>query len=240
MNKDPLVSIVIPAFNEEKYIENTLFSLLESEQKTNIDYEVILVDNNSTDKTVKLAQKFKRGMNLRIIKEEKQGRGPARARGCREAKGDILLSADSDTTFYSGWVEDMTSSLKGDVVGVTSPSRIVDCSPLTNIIFNFFQPISMHTYRIFAGHYWLSGYSSGVLKSVYNQAGGFNASLHAEEDLELALRVAKFGKIKLTKRAVTFSGRRYKHGLLGGLYDYIKIFFEAFIFKSNIYLDNPR
>ena len=48
--KNPQVSIVLPAFNEEKYIGDTLFSLLRSEQQTHINYEVILVDNNSSDK----------------------------------------------------------------------------------------------------------------------------------------------------------------------------------------------
>src|SRR3989338_1899751 len=91
------VSVVIPAFNEEKYIENTLFSLLKSEQKTHLDYEVILVDNNSFDRTAEIAQKFTGRMNLRIIKETRQGRGIARARGFEEAKGAIILSADADT-----------------------------------------------------------------------------------------------------------------------------------------------
>lgn len=240
MKKNIQVSIVIPAFNEEKYIENCLFSLLKSEQKTNISYEVILVDNNSTDKTIKLAQKFKKGMNLRIIKEKKQGRGAARARGCQEAKGQILLNADADTIFYEGWIENMTHSLTGDVVGVTSPCKIIDCSPLTNTLFNFFQPILMNLYKIFVGHFWLSGYSSGVLKSVYKKAGGFNPSLQGQEDTDLSFRIAKFGKIKFINKPVTFSGRRFKHGAIGGLYDYIRTFFKAFIFKGNIYLSNPR
>ena len=67
---DPKVSIVLPVFNEEKYIEATLSSLLKSNQQTRICYEVILVNNNSTDKTIELAKQFEEGVNLKIINED--------------------------------------------------------------------------------------------------------------------------------------------------------------------------
>ncbi len=235
------VSVVIPAFNEEKYIENTLFSLLKSEQKTDINYEVILVDNNSSDKTIEKASKFKSGMDLRIVHEKKQGRGVARARGFKEAKGKIILSADADTIFYKNWIEVLASALKGDVIAVTTPCRVADCSPFINMTFNFFQPVFMHSYRLLLGHFWLSGFSFGILKSAYKAAGGFDTSLQAQEDIDLSFRVAKLGKIKLINKPVVFSGRRFKDGLLFGLFEYIKTFLEAFVLKKkSVYLDNPR
>ena len=241
MGKVPTVSIVMPAYNEQQYIEKSLFSLLESEQRTKINYEVILVDNLSTDKTIQLAQQFKKGMNLKIVHEAKQGRGPARARGFKEAKGEIILSADSDTCFYKGWIETLVLAIKDEVVAVTTSCNIVDRSPLTNLVFNFSQPKLMFFYRLIFGHYWLSGYSFGIRKSVYEQVGGFDTLLQAHEDLDLSFRVAKLGKIKFINKPVIFSGRRFKNGLLAGFYDYIQTFIEAFILKKkNIYLDNPR
>ncbi len=241
MNKEPKVSVVIPAYNEEKYIENSLFSLLKSEQKTNIDYEVVLVDNNSTDKTVELAQKFKSGMNLRIVHEQKVGRGAARAKGFNEAIGDIILSADADTIFYEDWIETLVSEIKIDVVAVTTPCKILDCSPITNLIFNILHPKIMFLYKLFLGHYWLSGFSFGISKSIYVKAGGFDTKLQTLEDLDLSFRVAKLGKIKFIKKAVIFSGRRFKNGLISGFYDYLHTFIQGFILKKkNIYLDNLR
>lgn len=235
------VSIVIPAYNEEKYIGETLNSLLKSEQKTDINYEVILVDNNSTDKTAEVAKKFATGMDLKIIKEGRQGRGAARARGFKEAKGEIILSADADTIFYKGWVEILSSAIHGDVVAVTTPCKIVDSPAINNAIFNFIQPIVMVLYRIFSGHFWLSGFSFGILKSVYEKSGGFDTSLQAQEDLDLSFRVAKLGKIKFINKPVIFSSRRFKRGLLAGFYDYLRSFTEAFILKKKgVYLDNPR
>ncbi len=226
------VSIVLPAFNEEKYIGDTLFSLLKSEQATNINYEVILVDNNSTDKTIEAASKFAHGMDLRIIKESKQGRGAARAKGFEEAKGEIVLSADADTIFYKGWVEKLASNIKGEVVAVSTSCKIIDSDPFTNSFFNFIQPILMVSYRIIFGHYWLSGFSFGILKSIYEQSGGFDVNLQGQEDIELGFKVAKLGKIKFINKPVIFSGRRFKKGLIHGLYDYVKNFVEVFVLKK--------
>lgn len=241
MKRGVAVSVVIPAYNEEKYIGETLNSLLKSEQQTDIKYEIILVDNNSTDKTVEIARKFATGMDLRIIKEASQGRGAARARGFKEAKGEIILSADADTIFHKKWIEELKNNLKGCVVAVTTPCKIMDSTAINNAIFNFIQPIMMVLYRIFSGHYWLSGFSFGILKSVYEKSGGFDITLQAQEDLDLSFRVAKLGKIKFISKPVIFSSRRFKRGLMMGFYDYIRSFTEAFVLKKKrVYLDNPR
>src|SRR5687768_14816792 len=114
MTKQPHISVVIAAFNEEKYIKNSLASLTRSAQKTKLNYEVILVDNNSTDKTVEIAKTFRNDMDLRIVQETIQGRGAARAKGFEEAKGEILISADADSIFYEGWIDILASELKDD------------------------------------------------------------------------------------------------------------------------------
>lgn len=235
------VSVVIPAFNEEKYIGDTLNSLLKSEQQTHINYEVVLVDNNSTDKTVEVTERFTYGMNLRIIKEEKQGRGAARARGFKEAHGDIILSADADTIFHKNWIEELTNAIKGEVIAVSTSCKIVDSSPLNNAIFNLIQPKLMVLYRIFLGHYWLSGFSFGISSSAYQKSGGFDINLQSQEDIDLSFRVAKFGKIKFINKPVIFSGRRFKKGLLLGLFDYVKNFIEVFVLKKrNSILEDLR
>lgn len=241
MKKLVKVSIVIPAYNEQSYIENCLFSLLRSEQKTNIDYEVILVDNNSTDKTVEVAKKFKKGMNLKIVSEKKQGRGAARARGFEKAQGEIILSADADTSFYKGWIETLTSDIKDEVVATATSANIKDCSFLTNLSYNFMQSQAAYLYRIIFGYSWLVGFSFAILRSAYEKSGGFNPHLQAQEDIDLSLRVAKVGRIKFIDKPVIISGRRFKEGLLMGIYEYIKTFSAAvFLKRKNVYLDNPR
>lgn len=234
-------SVVIPAFNEEKNIRATLSSLLESEQGSSLSVEVILVDNNSTDKTVKIAQEFQNRMDLKIYHEKRQGRGAARARGFNEAKGEIILSGDCDTVYYKGWIETLASEIKGETVASTTTCLIRDFSALKNTAFNIVTPLTIFLYRIIFGHYWLSGFSFAVSKSAYEKSGGFDPSLQALEDMDLTNKVAKVGKIKFINKPVIFSGRRFKDGLISGLFEYVSAFIEIFVFKKkNIFIDNPR
>ena len=69
-NGSPAISVVIPAFNEEKYLPACLEAL---KKQTFKNYELIVVDNNSTDKTAQIAKKF----GARVVKEKKQGRNMA-------------------------------------------------------------------------------------------------------------------------------------------------------------------
>ena len=233
------VSVVIPAYNEEKYIENCLRSLVD--QDTNLKYEVIVVDNNSKDATVEVAQTFKDKLNLRIIHEEKQGRGAARARGFKEAKGEIILSTDADAIVYPDWINTLVNRISEEVIATTTSCKTLDLGPLKNAIFNFFQPTATYIYRVFFGYYWLAGFSFAIKKDIYIKSGGFNSNLQALEDPDLASRVAKFGKIKFINKPVIFSGRRFKKGLLSGIFAYIKTFILAYALKrESVFMGNPR
>lgn len=233
------VSVVIPAFNEEKYIDKCLKSLVL--QETNLRYEVILVDNNSDDETTQIAEGFKNKLNLTIIPEKKQGRGAARARGFKEAQGEIILSTDADAILYPGWLDSLVDGLKGDIVAVTTSCKITDLSSWKNWLFNMFQPAATYAFRLLFGHYWLAGFSFAILKSAYERSGGFNPRLQAMEDADLSFRVAKLGRIKFINKPVIFSGRRFKRGLRLGIFEYIKTFADAYILKRKAaFMDNPR
>lgn len=85
------ISIIIPAYNEEKGIAKTLQQIPKSEKIL----EIIVVDNNSKDKTAEIAQKFK----AKIIKEKNQGYGYALLKGFKEAKGNIIITLDADAQY---------------------------------------------------------------------------------------------------------------------------------------------
>lgn len=239
MKKNPEISIVIPAYNEEKYLPRTLESI--ANLSTNRSFEVILVDNNSKDKTAQIAKKFKNKFNIRVINEKKVGRGAARARGFKEAKGKIILSTDADTQVYPAWLDTLVEPIDSGAQAATLYCRVDDIPRIRRVILNSVTPVGMVLYRVIFGHYWLSGFSFAIRKEIYEKSGGFNPDLQSQEDLDLAFRVARVGKIKFIKRRpVTFSGRRFKKGLMLGLMDYFKGFTRAFLLKKNPYLDNPR
>lgn len=104
----PIVSVVIPAWNEEQSILHTLISLAET--NTKYDVELLVIDNNSTDGTAGLLN----SLGVKNILETKQGVGHARTRGLHEAKGKYLLSGDSDTLYPSGWITAMVDGMMKD------------------------------------------------------------------------------------------------------------------------------
>ncbi len=227
-----MISVVIPAYNEEKVIARCLDAFVNQEIKQ--DFEVIVVNNNSTDKTETIAKTYQNKLNMVVIQEKIQGRGAARAKGFTLAKGKIILSTDADTCVPINWIETLYSELLNkQIVAVSGTMKINDRSVFTNMLINWFQPFAMKMYRIFFGHYWLSGFNFGVKRNIYLKSGGFNPNINTQEDIELSFKISKLGKIKfMPNLPVLASGRRFKNGLIQGIFTYIKTFIEYFVFRN--------
>ena len=93
-----MISLVIPTLNEEKNIGESLRSL---KNQTYRNFEIIIADGGSKDKTVEIARKYAD----RVIVYKGSGISEAKNRGVREAKGDILVFTDADTKFENDWLE---------------------------------------------------------------------------------------------------------------------------------------
>ncbi len=237
----PTYSVVVPVYNEELALIPCLTAL--TTQTTKEPYEVIVVDNNSTDTSAAVAKQFSDRLNLRVVHERTQGRGMARKAGFEAARGDIILSTDADAAVPPNWIEVLTAPLRDpEVVGTTAFCYINDCTPFTNARFNIVQPAASLGYRLFFHHYWLSGFSFAVRKDIYTKSGGFDGTLDAQEDTDLSKRVSKLGKIVVVRDTkILVSGRRFKNGLSRGLYPYVKTYFDRnFLRKKSTYLSNVR
>ena len=89
----PLLSIIVPAFNEEAYLPRTLQCVREAADRVDGDVQVIVVDNASTDATAGVA----RGLGARVVAESRQGVAFARNAGARAARAPLLVWVDADT-----------------------------------------------------------------------------------------------------------------------------------------------
>jgi glycosyltransferase involved in cell wall biosynthesis len=113
--EEPLVSIVIPAWNEEANILKTLHSLAQNEFDFNC--ELIVVNNNSTDNTQIIIDELK----VKSFTETIPGIGPARQKGLVNAKGKYILCCDSDTIYPPTWIATMTETMiSNEKKGVTA------------------------------------------------------------------------------------------------------------------------
>ena len=92
------ISIIVPAFNEEKSIASSIESLLALDYS---NYEVVLVDDGSTDRTLEISSKYE-GSVLRVIHQENRGKAEALNNGIRAATGNVMLTVDADTRLHSG------------------------------------------------------------------------------------------------------------------------------------------
>ena len=236
-----MVSVVIPAYNEEKALPKCLESL-SNQDFPKKEFEVIIVNNNSTDKTNEVASKFKDKLNLKVIFEKRKGRGYARHSGFKAARGKYILSTDADTIVPKNWIKKTVNFLENGADAVTGPCKIDDCPALTNMVFNTMQPTAMTIYELTFGHTWLNGFNFGVKRDVYKKSGGFNPKLNTMEDMDITKKVAKVGKIKFDySLKVTFSGRRFKKGLIPGLVPYIRDYAGYFVFKNeNVVMEDVR
>lgn len=236
-----MISVVIPAYNEEKYIGAALQAL--TQQITDFPFEVIVVDNASSDKTSAQALQFTSKLKLRLITEPRKGRGAARQAGFAAAHGDIILSTDADATVPPDWVRGMYNALVNSrAVAVSGTCYIMDGSTFANTLFNGIQPVAMLLHRFVFGHFWLTGSNFGIYKTIYQQSGGFRPQLNSQEDTELSSRVQKLGKIKwVCDLPVCVSGRRFRQGIFSGLWDYVRSFFERWVLhKKDIILSDTR
>ena len=92
------ISVVIPAYNEEQLLSKCLKSL--TNQDFHLPFEIIVVDNNSRDKSNAIAQSF----GVKVIKETNQGVVWARQKGLLQAQGEIIAQADADCYYPSNWL----------------------------------------------------------------------------------------------------------------------------------------
>jgi glycosyltransferase involved in cell wall biosynthesis len=115
-------SVVIPARNEENFLGDCLDSLLDQDFPG--AYEIIVVDNNSTDRTASVAM----ARGVKLVSEAQPGVCRARQAGTSAAVGEIVVSTDADTVYGRDWLSRIDSAFLADpaVVAVAGPCRFVD------------------------------------------------------------------------------------------------------------------
>lgn len=222
-----LISVVIPAYNEEAYLENCLAALKKQNYKG--EYEIILVDNNSTDKTSQIAKKF--GAN--VVLEKKQGYVFALKRGMSEAKGDIIAVTDADTQVPTDWLSLIAEAFgEESVVAITGLAKVQVGLRIMDVLMNLsFALFSMSTLMI--GKPNLNGFNFAVRKEAFMKAGGLNTDFLMGPDVDLGIRLAKMGKIQVSKHLlVQTSARRWQKDFMSALQEYATGYVYATWFRK--------
>ena len=185
------VSVVIPCYNEEKYIGKCLESIVD--QKVQPD-EIIVVDNNCIDKTIEIAQKF----GARIVKEEKQGMIHARNAGFDAAKYGIIARTDADSTLPSDWILKIKEHFKDPNLGALSGPASYFTTPLISQISSLGTFVTFEGIGLLFGHPMLAGPNMILKKSLWEKVKNSvclkDRDVH--EDIDISIHLAKIAKIK--------------------------------------------
>lgn len=232
----PVLSIIIPTLNEEKYLGKLLESLVRQNFK---DFEVVVVDGNSKDKTLDVAKRYAKALNLKAIIERKKSIGLARNRGADLAKGEYLLFLDADVILPNDFLKKSLNEFErrfldvGTVLAIPQSNTFKDYFyyAVQNSILRFNQYISPMAI----------GFCIFSTKRVYSRVKGFDENIKLGEDNDYVERAGKVGKFRLMKSCRIFSSiRRFEaegHSKvamqysLSGLYRTFKGYPENDLFK---------
>ena len=200
-----MITVVIPAYNEEKYLARCLKSL--KEQDYSGQSEIIVVDNGSNDNTVQIAYNF----GVRVISCPRRGVVHAREAGFRASSGEIIVQADADTIYPLNWLSRMARyfSSHSEVIAVAG-NVLYPASPLWAKPLHLLRRIT----NSFSSYLWgkpaiCSGAAFAFRREALLKAGGYNTNLPSTGDeYDLVVRLSKIGKIIYDRRLSALTSSR--------------------------------
>lgn len=206
MKKALTLSIIIPVYNEQDYLALCLDAIEKQNLKPD---EVIVIDNNSTDNTLKIAKKYP---FVKIINEKKQGALFARTTGFNAAKSDIIGRIDADTRIEPNWTERVIEDFQdASVAAITGSSHFYDMplSPWNHLLEDFFKNM---LYKYENNFPFLFGANMAIRKSAWDKIEKSlcqDTYIFEDADMAIHLRLINEKILYDTKLRSGMSARRF-------------------------------
>lgn len=233
------ISLIIPAYNEAKYLGRCLTSVLKQGHPGL--HEIIVVDNASSDGTAELAKTFP---GVQVVREDRKGLTYARQKGLENVTGNIVAYVDADTILPSNWFQMITDEFSKDesVVCLSGPYRYYDVTFIHRILVWVYWTFFAYPIYLLVG-YMVVGGNFAARRVSLERIGGFDTSISFYgEDTNIARRLHAAGKVKFKLSfMMNTSGRRFGgQGFFktGAIYMF-NFFSEAFIKRpiTRVYKD---
>ncbi len=214
-NTSPSISVIIPTYNEEKYIRNVFDGLRD---QTFRSFETIIVDWNSKDSTREIAKQY----GARVLVEKGKGIGRARNSGAEAARGNLLVFLDADTRPQSGLLKAYAAAFaSGRIVAATGPILPLEKTSKRIRAGYKFVSVLFVKVSILMGQPSIVGSNFAVRKDAFRKVGGFDERYMTHEDYDLSLRLKKAGRIVYVNDAVVHASiRRVKAWGVFGYFTY--------------------
>ena len=205
---EPFISVIVPAFNEEKVIGRTIESLLGSDYRK---FEVIVVDDGSSDATFEVVkEKFDAHPSVSVFTKENGGKAEALNFGWQQAKGDIIIALDADTLFLQNTISSLAHRFADEKIGAVAGNAKV--GNRINVVTKW-QALEYVTSQNFDRRAFASlncitvvpGAVGAWRRSLLEETGGFSSDTLAE-DQDLTITVRKLGyTIGYEENAIAFT-----------------------------------
>ncbi len=220
-----MYSIIIPTLNEEKLLPVLLKTLSSNELKEKYNYEIIVSDGGSTDKTIEIAKKYA-DVIIEKQKNKKQNISIGRNVGAQSARGEIFIFLNGDIILENAellFQEIKNKFEKNEYLAMTCCVKVFpEEENLTDKIFHTFYNNYFHFLNII-GLGMGRGECHIVRKEIFKELKGYDQRLAAGEDFDLFRRIRKKGKILFDRNLIIYeSPRRYrKHGHFNILFTWL-------------------
>lgn len=221
-----MLSVIVPAYNEEKYIRDCLDSVFN--QKEIGDFEVIVVDNNSSDKTASIvASRFPQ---VKIVSETRKGVTFARNCGAKEAKGGIIFFLDADVVLPPLHLKKVLQKFEND------PKLVAASGPYAYDGSSYVKFVTLFSYLFLAlpAEYFFNRFlnfgSAGIAgnmavkKNAFDKIGGFDETIpFYGDDTDVFMKLRKLGRTRFFFDLIVGSSvRRLRaEGVLKSIFRYI-------------------
>ena len=227
-------SIIIPAYNAAGFIKRCL-DALRLQTIDNSKFEIIVVDDGSTDNTALIVESFK---TIKLLKQQNQGPATARNMGVKKASSEIVIFLDADCEPTPDWLSEMLESFESEayIVAVKGAYR----TKQTSLISKFVQAEFEYKYEKLSKHKYINfvdSYSAAFRKNIFLKMGGFDISFTTAcaEDAYLSFKIANQGhKMIFNPNAIVF------HIHPSTLFDYLKRKFTYISWRPKTIKEFPK
>jgi peptidoglycan/xylan/chitin deacetylase (PgdA/CDA1 family) len=187
-----MISVVIPALNEERFLPECLESLTKQDYKG--EYEIIVVDNGSTDNTANIARNF----GAKVVScSEKKGVSYVRQVGADAACGDIIAQADADTVYPRDWLIKIAGHFSSHPETVAISGRFIYRDPPSWAKFEYFlrDCANRLAAALFGRPFLVSGATLAFRRRAFLNVDGYRNSSYSPDQYDISSRLCKMGKV---------------------------------------------
>ena len=195
-----MISFIVPAYNEELLIGRALSGIHSAASELSRPYEIIVVDDGSTDRTATLAEEC----GARVVNVHHRQIARVRNAGARVAVGDILVFVDADTVITASTLRATLDALGKGAVGGGARLRLDGAIPWHGWLLLWLVQAAMRLGRLAAGCYVFCTHAS------FDAVGGFDERLFATEEIAFSRALARQGRVVILCETVESSGRKLR------------------------------